>query len=402
MADRDLAVLLGAGASVDADLPTAEGMVDKLLDDFRSRSDMHVMHDPQRRLLAFIVHGLRQDAEIRGDPIAVDVETVFDAIETLASRTRLSITPFISSWNPLVAQAERTRNAYETHEANLAAMLNRAIRSSPLRDQSRGTATSEQLEFVRGLLGSGSSAGSAFRHLANEVLRALVRILHLTDPGKTAYLKPLIDLCLYQRHLDIATLNYDLTIETVGQQTETDPDTGMDQFHLKRRVEFNSSFRLFKLHGSIDWQGGKQWPKPGEPFLSFDAVERLRDKPPDIPELIFGPGNKLRADGPYLELLRLFESSIELHTALLVVGYSFRDDHVNAMLRKWINGNASRHMVILDPAADALRRRGQLSGELRLGTELAVLAVDHPARVTLIAKTAAMALADAIRAARGY
>jgi len=70
--------------------------------------------------------------------------------------------------------------------------------------------------------------------------------------------------------------------------------------------------------------------------------------------VIFGAGNKLRADGPYLALLREFDAALEETDVLLVVGYSFRDDHVNTMLTSWMNTKEEKRMVILDNAADDL------------------------------------------------
>jgi hypothetical protein len=119
------------------------------------------------------------------------------------------------------------------------------------------------------------------------------------------------------------------------------------------------------------------------------------------PALIFGAGNKLRAGGPYLELLRRFEASLEAQAGLVVVGYSFRDDHINAIVTSWMNGDVSRRLVVLDPAADELTRRGgAYGGDATLGTQLAWLGQNHPARVKLIAQTAADGLPDAIISAR--
>jgi hypothetical protein len=77
------------------------------------------------------------------------------------------------------------------------------------------SSTSETDRFVRELLGSGDDVGSAFSDLADRVLQALVRILQLKDTDKVRYLEPLLSLYRKQGRLDVATLNYDLTIETL-------------------------------------------------------------------------------------------------------------------------------------------------------------------------------------------
>ena len=53
------------------------------------------------------------------------------------------------------------------------------------------------------------------------------------------------------------------------------------------------------------------------------------------PGLIFGAGNKLRADGPYLDLYREFTDALTGAARVITIGYSFRDAHVNEALRRW-------------------------------------------------------------------
>ena len=132
----DVVVLLGAGASVDAGLPTTDEMIDRLLEDFGQQAENERINEPMRPflgLLEFIVHGLRQEAAVRDDRenrAGVDVETMFEAIETLANRTQLSIAPFIASWHPLVSEAERSVAAarhYDSPQRRLSKLLADAI-----------------------------------------------------------------------------------------------------------------------------------------------------------------------------------------------------------------------------------------------------------------------------------
>ena len=41
---------------------------------------------------------------------------------------------------------------------------------------------------------------------------------------------------------------------------------------------------------------------------------------------------------------------------LIVVGYSFRDEHINAVIRRWYNQTANPHLTIVDPALEGLKR----------------------------------------------
>jgi hypothetical protein len=399
----DVAMLLGAGASVDAGMPTSEGMVEKLLDDFRDQS-VEVGSKSRHRLLEFVVYSLKTQAASRGDLVGVDVETMFDAIETLASRTGLPIAPFISAWQPLVAEAERTAAAAalrQSPERRLARLLETAITAKAQQIVSTRTAgTNEAENFIRELIGAGDAAGSAFAGLAEAVLEALVRVLRLENPEKVRYLAPLIDLFRAQGHLDIATLNYDVTVERLGDLLEVPVETGMDDWSSAEKLSFGAGVRLFKLHGSIDWKLTRHpvvTPDIGK--LPYETISRQKELVPDKPALIFGAGNKLRAGGPYLDLLRHFKESLEQCQAQLVVGYSFRDEHVNAILTNWMNADGSRRMVILDRSADRFNEFVGYSA-MTLGHYLAWLAGSQPKRVKLMQLKASDGLSSAIEAAR--
>ena len=66
--------------------------------------------------------------------------------------------------------------------------------------------------------------------------------------------------------------------------------------------------------------------------------------------MIFGNSNrKLRPDGPFLQLRHEFEKRLMATNRLLVVGYSFGDDHLNSIVRRWVATRTSAKMVIIDP-----------------------------------------------------
>jgi SIR2-like domain len=405
-----VAVLLGAGASADADLPMTVKMINCLLDDFRQQAESAAWprNEPMRsfhRLLEFIVHGLRQEAVVRNEGTEVDVETMFEAIETLANRTRLSIAPFIASWHPLVSAAEAIV-ADSQHiwprQHQLSKLLADAIHEGAGAGGSFSSETFEIRRFVEALLQTDDEAGSAFAGLAGAVLESVVRVLQLKKKESVRYLEPLVKLYREQTRLDIATLNYDLTIETLAELTAVDVDTGMDQWKVKRTIGFTGPFRLFKLHGSIDWQSSfGEESSAQNPYLPFEGVERTPGQIPRRPALIFGAGNKLRAEGPYLELLHRFEEALGECDSLLVVGYSFRDQHVNALLTNWLNTNTSKGVVVLDPSVGSFDEWGYVPVEKQtIRLHLARLAKLHPARVQLIPGKADGGLAAGIEAAK--
>jgi hypothetical protein len=411
-----VSVLLGAGASVEAGMPTSAGMIEKLIVDFRNLADAQLGAQGAQgrlRLLEFVVYSLRQQAASRGDVDGLDVERMYNAIQALGDRRNLSIAPFISAWQPLVAEAERTAAAaerFESHDQELVRLLETAMQAKAEETRS-GPANSSTAfrslpargvieNFIRTLLGTGDAAELVFKGLADAVLASLVSILRLETADKVRYLTPLTELYASQGSLTVATLNYDLTIETLGDVVTTPVDTGMDDWLPKQRLRFSAGIKLLKLHGSIDWKLVRHpVVAPGFTKLPYVSVQRQKGIEPDTPAVIFGAGNKLRADGPYLALLREFDGALEETDVLLVVGYSFRDDHVNTMLTSWMNTKEEKRIVILDNAAD---RFGEFpdSLDLSLGNYLWWLSDERPNRVRFVKASVTGGLADAIRAAR--
>jgi SIR2-like domain len=67
--------------------------------------------------------------------------------------------------------------------------------------------------------------------------------------------------------------------------------------------------------------------------------------------VIFGGRNKLTAEGPFLDLLMRFKDALMDANRLIVIGYSFRDDHINHLVLSWLRGQSERsdrQMVIID------------------------------------------------------
>src|SRR5690606_31369090 len=103
----------------------------------------------------------------------------------------------------------------------------------------------------------------------------------------------------------------------------------------------NATLRLLKMHGSIDWIGD---------FENFITVRDSTKENRGEPVLIFGGGNKLTAKGPFLQLLNEFEKSLATSKRLIVIGYSFRDEHVNAVISRWMLRGKKGKMFVIDPA----------------------------------------------------
>jgi hypothetical protein len=165
------------------------------------------------------------------------------------------------------------------------------------------------------------------------------------EPEAARYMVPLVRSCLGGT---IATLNYDNVVEQAGG-----PAVLVRNISTRRIIvpdEQPTKVRLLKLHGSLDWRR-----------VADDVIAGGRPLETEhyMPAVVFGAANKLRHYGPFLELLRAFVNKLgEIHH-LFLIGYGFRDQHINEMLRIWAtapaaDGDIKRITICQGPGATRL------------------------------------------------
>lgn len=148
----------------------------------------------------------------------LDVERVFSAVELLAERNELEVTPFVASWHPAV-------NAWDTQSKGAPAFFNRDLQKALLESPSFGGAGKLITALIDARTGSAAD-GTTYRRLAEEMLVQL-RELVATTPKAVGYLTPLAQ-AARQDGLTIATLNYDLTVEQAAQTADVPCATGVE------------------------------------------------------------------------------------------------------------------------------------------------------------------------------
>lgn len=355
------AVLLGAGASVDAGLPTTVTFARELVDSVR---DTFGVMSPLTQTLNFIYGAmLNHRTEQGGDPFAaVNVETMISAIRLLRDRETHEAAPFIQGWKANVGK-HRLENVTAPGEVLLT-----AVRSDNP-DFISGSIVGEAVEtIVRDIVGD--PWNSDLYQRLEEAIRTQVREI-LLRARDVSYLTPLIDLaCTQVGGVDIATLNYDLTVETCAAENGVDADRGADDMPLGAPAGFDthSLLRLYKIHGSIDL---REEPRTAS---ATKAARVTRDASSDkfAPSIVIGDRDKLGSGGRTLALLVSFAQALQDATKLVVVGYSFADPHINAMVTDWLAGDPDRTLVAVDPSWPTTRTpsmdfRAYLTYELSTG-----------------------------------
>jgi hypothetical protein len=339
-------VLLGAGASAEAQIAVTSEMtagIARILDE-----------DPSSRYygasaaLNFVCGALIAHDTARGASFleGLDVERVFSAIELLAEREELEVTPFVASWHPAV---EAIDQGPATGRQGLPASFVSNLR----RGLADGRSDFELERLFQDLVETTSPRQSSqvYRQLLSQMTRALRRIVHIDDPERVGYLRPLVEDVASNDPGSIATLNYDQSVELACSGNGISCSTGIDAWSAGGRCDFGTAkVHLLKLHGSVDWSMTAR--RDAIPATLPDNVISVSSEPLDErvdPAIVFGQRGKLRTDGPFLELLAEFESALIRATELLIIGYSFRDEHVNEYIRRWINADPIRRLTLIDP-----------------------------------------------------
>lgn len=402
-------LLLGAGASVSADVPGAYDMTKRMLELFQRNPSFKV----HSRVLSFVIGGLQfQIGKRGGNPLThgVNIEDLFNAVQLLSQRHELEAAPFVGSWDDMVEELDRlqpsTSDLDQAIYRSVAGRISRALSKLPSRSnidnayerglkkicesavkgRSPSLFSSDRVghaveEYVKSVaegwrkelsstFGIGNSAGTAIErslearigrgegHIYEEVNELMVAVLKdlvwISQDRKLEYLGPILNLAERQGRLVIATLNYDNAIESLCASQGDTCRTGIDEWTKSGNFECEGDgVHLLKLHGSIDWQktgDGKTanladaMPQAGIRQVSLEEVS----KPSFMPAVIFGQRNKLTAEGPFLDLLRAFRSGLSKSRTLTVIGYSFRDAHVNVFISQWLNKAPENKLRIIN------------------------------------------------------
>ncbi len=309
-------------------------------------------HLDTRKVLNFVAAQLIGQMGVQGsNPFTdLDVEKVMTAIELLGERRNLELAPFVYAWHPAVENMEVPTYRPPRLPREILHAIAKGIGT---REQRDGDLERPLAEFIRGVVGVSSGDGVIFRKAFQSLQAALVEVL--AKPDDTSYLRPLFSLCPPTSWLVIATLNYDLTVETEARAASVKVDTGVAAWAESGDWQWpTDGVRLLKLHGSIDWRGyeSRNDTLPQYRISVVGSDQRLRS-----PAIVFGGRSKIRASGPFLELLAQFESLLREASTLLIVGYSFRDDHVNEVVRRWVNHTDKNRVVVVEPSWLPLTRR---------------------------------------------
>ena len=336
---RSSAILLGAGASVDAGLPTADHLTKVIYEDLASRDR------DAARVFGYVIAKLQtRNARNGASPYAdLNVEEVYATLRRYLGKVLDPLSEFVVSWDE-VSPGDHV-NAQQ-----LAPILERLYEinegfSGPVIALNR-----DAMSKVDKVLASAQRVPPSGREVESRLrvyLEALVRRLEVPK-GDFEYIDEFVKFCR-GNSVPICTLNYDLLVENSCDSLGIPFDYGLSYWNDAKFIRFHGKgLKLIKLHGSIDW------------FENSDNINIYKEKfdyrtiggaARGSRGLIFGAqSEKLVPNGPYLQLRSEFQSLLRECSALGIIGYSFADAHLNALIRAWVSTRKSSKLVVLNPA----------------------------------------------------
>jgi hypothetical protein len=160
------------------------------------------------------------------------------------------------------------------------------------------------------------------------------------------------------RELDLSTYSLDFhAIDHISQN------------HIKR---LDSALYVHKVHGSVNWYAEESSEDPRGLRVRQRNGEAATTNG-DRPVLIY-PTPAKESDSlayPYSDLLRMLSAACQLEdTAVLTVGYSFLDEHLNRMLLNPFATNTSLYLLACDPYAVFEDYSSLSSSNLSRGTQI--------------------------------
>jgi hypothetical protein len=170
---------------------------------------------------------------------------------------------------------------------------------------------------------------------------------------KIRYLQSFREIIEEERPLDIISVNYDTCIEQFCNCYRLTYQDGFDVYW--NPVVFqkeHTDIRLYKIHGSVMWYQSDRGGYIKLPVMVREnKVQLITGEKAE--NLMLYPMQKWDYAEPLLELLVEIKHLLESESCkyLIVVGYSFRDDHITRILWDVARKNRELHLLLIGPNA---------------------------------------------------
>jgi hypothetical protein len=367
--------LLGAGASVEAGLPTSNHLTEKICQGV----DSYHQYDCVKRLLAFSLGILLQELGERGEIPStqkISAEKLYDFIDALEKRSELPIGSLLKNISPILDRIEKdaTINSdgrfYGINKGiQLGNNLGKLVRLKTKSNIHQNTFTLEvdfsQVREIENKITRyvKQSILSHSELVSSKIIYDLTKsyiidtvLDSLNSVKSSAYLQPILKL----RPEAIITLNYDDLLEGEASSIQVKIDTGLDVWNSKKMIFANKAIPLIKLHGCKNFAFSVR----EDYSCNFDNIVNIKmntdeNKNQHVDHklqskyraILFGGGDsKLKTIGPFHDLFKEFKRFLTKANCCVIVGYAFGDEHVNQVLEAWFH-ESDNMLIVIDTSA---------------------------------------------------
>jgi len=322
----EIIVLLGAGASKDAEIPHSADMIKKVEELINSEDrNWNCFRD----LYNYIRSSIYYSDGISGkfdNNVNYNIERLVNTLDELRRKEEHPLYPFIGSWNPRLI--EITGRDFELLGKFKDAIITKLREWVALRHE-------DIADYYLGLV-----------NFKNE----------------------------YQHPLRIFTLNYDLCVERVCKTAIIERGFDENKKWNWRRFSHNENdpkdMFLYKLHGSTNWQKDEN----GE--LTYASPESVAK-----PEIIFGTTYKLQYLDPFLFFAYQFRQWSLEAKVIISIGYGYGDEHINGMIRQALDANQQHFLLSVSPL---FSNEGKKENEAKTKEEIEILERDKQKQIAQI------------------
>jgi hypothetical protein len=333
---RETTWLLGAGASRDAGVPLAAELFDQLKG-ASGQVELNATYD-------YVAAGAIMRAarlSLVGNWRRPNIEDVANTLDELIRRDSSDLGPFVGAWHSWLNDVDPLGEPSLKVTEQVGATLQRVIAGvNPRNGEGANIDWTAEAKRLVELLQAPRHPGEILSRLRLWLSQAVRD--RMTGPyGDVSYLEPLARTRVGTSHVCMgATLNYDLCVEQAFESAGYRVCDGLGHWLSHEVMDVkHSAAHIYKPHGSILWRS------VDEDTFSFWSAQEDGE-----PGIIFGGRNKLTAHGPFLDSLLTWRAGLEKCRNLLVIGYSFGDDHVNALIANWLRiGKDSKRIIVIDP-----------------------------------------------------
>jgi hypothetical protein len=182
-------------------------------------------------------------------------------------------------------------------------------------------------------------------------LKDFIKNKAIVTENSIKYLEPILG--FLEDPLDIISVNYDTCIEQFCNVYRRTYQDGFElEWNPKTFAKEHTDIRLYKLHGSVMWYQSDKAGYVKVPIRTMESEIELITREKAI-NLMLYPMQKWDYAEPLLELLVEIKHRLESETCkvLVIVGYSFRDEHIRRLLWDAARKNKKLTCILIDPKA---------------------------------------------------